>query len=565
MYPVQAILFAAVVDAFALPSSEMTDKGNFYSLMFFIAALILLISYFSAGWTLNRMSVRLRHHFGLSMFTTIISQPTSFFDLPSNTAGSLTSKLSLHPTHLQNMSGMNLTLILIIIVNIIGSAILALVTGWKLALATLFSAFPLVFMAGFLQIYLEGKMVAETTEVFADSGRFAAEAVGAIRTVSSLTMEDTIINAYNDRLAGLELNAIKKSLRTMVLFALAQSIEMLAMGFAFWYGSKLMSTGEYSTRQFFVVFAAVIFSAQAAGQFFAYSSDLASAHSAANYILWLRSLTPENRSGFDEDEETDPSRSECEGNLALDDVDFAYALRPDHKVLKELNLDAPKSSFVALVGPSGCGKSTVIQLLLRFYSVLAGRITLDNENVETIPLAHYRRQISLVSQEPTLYMGTIRENILLGVSKSAINGLSKDQVDEKVIKACKDANIWTFIESLPSGLDTECGSRGTQFSGGQRQRLAIARALIRDPKILLLDEATSALDTESERIVQSTLDGAGEGRTTVAVAHRLSTVRGATEICVFDGGKIVERGTHEELVGLKGRYFQLCEMQRLDN
>ncbi|RPA74037.1 multidrug resistance protein 1 [Ascobolus immersus RN42] len=565
IYPIQAILIAAVVDAFTLPPGEMREKGDFYALMFFIAGLVLLAAYFVAGWCLNHMSTLLRRHFGLSLFTSIVSQPVSFFDQTTNTAGSLTSKLSTHPTHLQNMSGMNLTLILVIIVNIISSTILALITGWKLALATLFSAFPVVFAAGFLQIYLEGKMDAETAEVFADSGRFAAEAVGAIRTVSSLTLESNIISRYATQLAGLELNAMKKSMRTMILFSIAQSIEMLAMGFAFWYGAKLQSTGEYNTRQFFVVFVAVIFSAQAAGQFFAYSSDLTSAHSAANYVLWLRSLTPETPSGFDENEEADDSRPETNGDLAMEDVDFAYSLRPDHKVLKELNLSAPKSSFIALVGPSGCGKSTVIQLLLRFYAVLAGRVTLDGENVEDIPLAHYRRQISLVSQEPTLYMGTIRENILLGLPKSMTEGLSKEEIDEKVIRACKDANIWTFIESLPSGLDTECGSRGAQFSGGQRQRLAIARALIRDPKILLLDEATSALDTESERVVQSTLDGAGKGRTTVAVAHRLSTVRGASEICVFEGGRVVERGTHEELIRLGGRYKELCEMQRLDN
>jgi ATP-binding cassette, subfamily B (MDR/TAP), member 1 len=176
--------------------------------------------------------------------------------------------------------------------------------------------------------------------------------------------------------------------------------------------------------------------------------------------------------------------------------------------------------------------------------------------LSSLDVASYRVSTGLVSQETTLYQGSIRENVTLG--------MSHDVSDEAVIKACQDANIHDFIMSLPDGYATDCGSRGQAFSGGQRQRLATARALLRDPPLLLLDEATSALDTESERIVQAALENAAKGRTTIAVAHRLSTVQDADQLFVLDGGRIVERGTHGELLKQRGRYYEMCQAQSLD-
>lgn len=213
-------------------------------------------------------------------------------------------------------------------------------------------------------------------------------------------------------------------------------------------------------------------------------------------------------------------------------------------------------TYAACVGPSGCGKTTVISLLERFYDPISGRITLNGDEISAMSPKLYRGYMSLVQQEPTLYPWPVRENISLGLQYAPS--------DEEIIEACRQANALEFVSSLPEGLNTSCGSKGLQFSGGQRQRIAIARALIRKPRLLLLDEATSALDTQSERIVQQTLDEAASSRTTIAVAHRLSTIRHADVIFVFANGNIAEMGTHNELQGLRGRYYEMCMAQSLD-
>ena len=247
------------------------------------------------------------------------------------------------------------------------------------------------------------------------------------------------------------------------------------------------------------------------------------------------------------------------GYLSFRDVHFRYPTRPEQPVLRGLNLEVKPGQYVALVGPSGCGKSTTISLLERFYDPTVGSVQLDGQPVSSLNLQEYRKHLALVSQEPTLYQGTIRENILLGSP-----GDDAAVTHERIEKACASANILSFVQSLPDGFNTVVGNKGVMLSGGQKQRLAIARALLRNPKVLLLDEATSALDSESEKVVQAALDEAAKGRTTVAVAHRLSTIQKADRIFVFDQGVIVEAGTHAELMHKKGRYFELVELQSLE-
>ncbi|KAK3076387.1 multidrug-resistance transporter mdr2 [Coniosporium uncinatum] len=244
------------------------------------------------------------------------------------------------------------------------------------------------------------------------------------------------------------------------------------------------------------------------------------------------------------------------GAIEFRDVHFRYPTRPDQPVLRGLNLTVKPGQYVALVGASGCGKSTTIALLERFYDPLAGTILVDGHDILSLNINDYRTHLALVSQEPTLYQGTIRDNVLLGADR-------EDVPDAEIEQACRDANIYDFITSLPDGFATVCGTKGTLLSGGQKQRVAIARALLRNPRVLLLDEATSALDSESEKVVQAALDKAAKGRTTIAVAHRLSTIQRADVIYVFDQGRVVESGTHGELVERGGRYFELVSLQSL--
>jgi ATP-binding cassette subfamily B (MDR/TAP) protein 1 len=244
------------------------------------------------------------------------------------------------------------------------------------------------------------------------------------------------------------------------------------------------------------------------------------------------------------------------GHVEFRDVQFKYPTRPNQPVLRGLNLQVKPGQYVAFVGASGCGKSTSIALLERFYDPLHGGVYVDGKPISSFNINNYRSHLALVSQEPTLYQGTIRENIMLGTDRDDVS-------QEEIVQCCKNANIYDFIISLPNGFDTPVGSKGSMLSGGQKQRLAIARALLRNPKILLLDEATSALDSESEKLVQAALDTAAKGRTTIAVAHRLSTVQKADMIFVFNQGRVIESGTHSELMQKKSAYFELVGLQNL--
>jgi ABC-type multidrug transport system fused ATPase/permease subunit len=248
-------------------------------------------------------------------------------------------------------------------------------------------------------------------------------------------------------------------------------------------------------------------------------------------------------------ERTDP----IHGDVAFDKVTFHYPQRKDIKVLDELSFSAKRGDKIALVGASGAGKSTIASLLQRFYSPTSGAYTIDGIDVNDISLNHLRENMALVPQEVILFSGTIRENILFG---------KQDATPEEVEMAAKKANAYDFIVSFPEGFETEVGDRGIQLSGGQKQRIAIARAILKDPTILILDEATSALDAESERLVQEALDRLMENRTSFIIAHRLSTIRKADTILVMEHGKVVEKGTHEELIQKEnGVYANLNDLQ----
>jgi ABC-type multidrug transport system fused ATPase/permease subunit len=243
---------------------------------------------------------------------------------------------------------------------------------------------------------------------------------------------------------------------------------------------------------------------------------------------------------------------ELKGSLSLENIRFSYPTRKDVPVLRGISFHMAPGSRFALVGPSGAGKSTVIRLLMRYFHPEQGIIKVDEKDIDSYDVRAFRRQVGIVPQEVILFGGSIRDNIAYGHSKAS---------EEQIIEAAKQANAWEFIERFPDGLDTLVGERGVQLSGGQKQRVAIARAILKNPRILILDEATSSLDSESEKLVQEALDSLMENRTTIMIAHRLSTVRQADRILVLQEGKIVEQGTHEELKQNEGLYQNLLELQ----
>ncbi|PLB53566.1 P-loop containing nucleoside triphosphate hydrolase protein [Aspergillus steynii IBT 23096] len=551
-WPVQSFLFSKLIDLFAHAASA-SGESDFYALMFFVLALASLLSYFIIGFVANIISQTVTHRYRLELFERILSMDIEFFDRAQNTSGALASQLSTVPDNLQELISVNVFVMLIMVINLIASSCLALGYGWKLALVMVFGGLPPLIGSGYVRIRLELALNERNDLRFSQSASLAVEAVSSLRTVASLTLESDILQQYAAILHGITRQSILFLGVAMIPYAVSQSIEFLVMALGFWYGSRLMASGEYTTYQFFIIFMSVLFAGQAASQLFGAAGSMTRAKGAVDYLLSLRS----QQSVIKETVDNRGEGPSGDHSISLSDVHFRYPGRAE-SVLKGISMTIPTGSFVACVGHSGSGKSTLISLLERYYDPTAGLIRLGNDDIKRFSPKLYRAHLSLVQQEPRLYPGSVKENILLG--------MESDASEDYLVGAAKQANLLDFIMSLPDGFETSCGSQGSSFSGGQKQRIAIARALIRNPRVLLLDEATSALDTESERLVQEALDRADQssGRTTIAVAHRLSTIRNADIIFVFSNGKIVEAGNHEELQRRRGVYHELCMAQSLD-
>jgi ABC-type multidrug transport system fused ATPase/permease subunit len=554
-YALQAFIFSHIIVVFQYTGARLVSAGNFWSLMFFILALAVGLCYGCIGYAANSLSVHVSTTYRQSYFESILNKPISWFDDQERSSGTLTARLSTDPRQLEEVLGPNMALPLVAIFNITGCTIISFVFGWKLTLVTFFSALPVIFAASFLRVRYELAFESFNAKVFSESSKFAAESIGAFRTVAALTLEETIITRYRRLLDEQVRKAVRKGSYSVLVFALSDSLELACVALAFWYGGQLLGSREYNVLQFFVVYIAIVQGGQAAGTFLAIGPNVAQASAAANRILSYRG-----------DTETSPKESgqDCgEANegfeVEFQDVAFKYPTR-NVPVYKHLSFTIGRGEYVAFVGPSGCGKTTIISLLERFYNVNSGQILIDGTDINRRPLASYRATCALVSQEPTLFEGTIRENLILGLPREP----PLDSVEE----TCKAAEIHDFITSLPQSFDTPL-SAGTHasLSGGQKQRLCIARALLRKPRLLLLDEATSSLDSQSERLVQKAIEkvAGSSGVTVVVVAHRLATVQNADRIIVLgEGGNILEDGSHTQLVQERGVYWNMCRAQALD-
>ncbi|OWY50925.1 P-loop containing nucleoside triphosphate hydrolase protein [Alternaria alternata] len=551
VYPLQAYIFASVINVFTLPVDELVSQGNFWAGMFGVLAASTFLSYFFMGSACHLIAVMVTKQYRQEYLDNLIRKRIAFFDDQGHSPGSLTARLSSDSTQIQQLMATEMSLAGIAIVNVVGCVIISFVYGWKLSLVGLFAALPLILAAGYLRVRLELEFDKTNAKVFENSSQFAAEAVGAFRTVSSLIMEDMIGHRYETLLKGHVASAFSSAKYGTLVFAASDSIELACMALTFWYGGTLLASREYDTVDFFVIYQAIVQGAIAAGQFFSFAPNMAQATGAANRIISMRPQKNASPPSY-------PPLSKPEEGVGIEfrNVYFTYKSR-EVPVLSNLSLQVQPGQFIALVGASGCGKSTTISLLERFYDASSGQILYNGQDITSLDPSEYRKQISLVSQEPTLYEGTIRENVALSVDTAT---------DEDIEQACRDAQIHDFITSLPDGYAQRLGPRGMSLSGGQKQRLSLARALLRKPKLLLLDEATSSLDSESEKLVQEAIErAAGDGgRTVIAVAHRLATIQKADIIFVLGSGKVLERGDHQGLLRKRGVYWQMCQAQALD-
>lgn len=391
----------------------------------------------------------------------------------------------------------------------------------------------------------------------AEAGTVAEEVFSSIKTVVGLNAQSELASRYDGFLEKAERWATQARTISGALLGAIFAVIYMAIGLGFWMGSRFLVNGTTSYVDILAIILATVTGIACLGNIVPPLQVFAIAVAAGSRLYGTIDRKPHSESTRPSDTQLDT----ISGHLEFKNVRHIYPSRPEVVVLDNLSISIEPGKTTAIVGPSGSGKSTIIELLERFYDPLAGEILLDGHNLAGINPQWLRRHMSLVQQNPTLFDTTIFKNVRYGLVGTSYENSSEEDVRNLVHEACRTANAHDFISKLPSGYETPVGEAGVMLSGGQKQRIAIARALIRNPKILLLDEATSALDSTSETVVQAAIERASLGRTTVVVAHRLSTIKTADKIIVLSGGKLVEQGTHNELLELNGTYTKLAKTQ----
>jgi len=408
--------------------------------------------YYVQGMTLSKGSARLVGSVRTRAFGAMLRQDMEFFDGDTVTSGALSNFLSSEANRLAGLSGSTLGTIVSAAASILVAFIVGCSFGWKLALVCS-ATIPLVIACGYFRFYALTRMEKRTKET-SDAASFACEAASSIRTVASLSLEKHLLSTYHTKLADQGKGYFKFTNVSAVLFATSQGLSMFIFALVFWYGGRLLFNQEYTVLQFFVVYSSIINGAQSAGAIFSFAPDMGEARDAAKLLKSFLNRVPKIDNWSTEGKKID----RLSGKIDLQDIRFTYPGRPDHRVLRGISLSAEPGQFIALVGASGSGKSTVMQLLERFYDPTSGAVLVDDVEVKDYNLQDYRSQLAIVSQETTLYTGTIKENILA----------DKEELgDDAVIQACKDANIYDFITSLPDGFNTLVGAKGALLSGGQ--------------------------------------------------------------------------------------------------
>ncbi|XP_010523879.1 PREDICTED: ABC transporter B family member 4-like [Tarenaya hassleriana] len=547
--PIMTILFGDVVDAFGQNQnrSDVSKDISKVALKFIYLGIGTLAAAFLqvSGWMISgeRQAARIRSLY----LKTILRQDIAFFDVETNT-GEVVGRMSGDTVLIQDAMGEKVGKAIQLVSTFIGGFAIAFSEGWLLTLVMLSSIPPLV-MAGAALAIVIAKMASRGQTAYAKSAVVVEQTISSIRTVASFTGEKQAINAYKKHLVAAYKAGVFEGTSTGLGLGTLFLVVFCSYSLSVWYGGKMILEKGYTGGQVVNIIIAVLTGSMSLGQ----ASPCLSAFAAGKAAAYKMFETIERKPEIDSYATTGKVLDDVRGDIELKDVTFSYPARPDEQIFHGFSLFLPSGTTAALVGQSGSGKSTVISLIERFYDPQAGQVLIDGVNLKEFKLRWIRTKIGLVSQEPVLFTSSIKENIAYG---------KEDATIEEIKAAAELANASKFIDKLPQGLDTMVGEHGTQLSGGQKQRIAVARAILKDPRILLLDEATSALDAESERIVQEALDRIMVNRTTVIVAHRLSTVRNADMIAVIHQGKIVEKGSHSELLNdPEGAYSQLIRLQ----
>ncbi|CAN8072905.1 unnamed protein product [Agarophyton chilense] len=549
-FPLEAIVFSEVIDEVM----KANDKGEIskWSLLFLAIGGMSFLGNFlqlsMLGISGERMTLKLRKE----AFRAVLKQDMGFFDMKENSIGALSTRLATEATQVKGITGDTLGSISFAVSTILTGFLIAYLSCWKVALVVT-SVFPLMALAQVVQLKLMTGFDADSESRYAAAGTVASEAVDNFETVASIGVQDVFMKKYNDEVDKTISNGRRTALVAGVALGISEFLSQALWAVSFWIGSIFVRNKSCEFVDLMKAITGLLFGGMMLGNLSSMMPDWGKAKIAATRIFRL----------LDQESKIDPTvevdfKKRINGDVRVEKAYFEYPSRPNVAVLRGMSVEVKSGKTLALVGASGSGKSTVVGLIERFYDVRSGSLVIDESNIVEYDVKWMRKHLGLVAQEPDLFNRSVRDNIAYGLDH--VDGTPV--TDEMIYEAAKSANAHSFISELEDGYDTIVGARGSKLSGGQRQRVAIARAIVRQPRILVLDEATSALDAVSERVVQDALDRAGKGRTTIAVAHRLSTVKDADAIAVVGRGKILEIGRHEDLLRIEnGEYANLVKNQ----
>lgn len=571
-YTAEAVIFGHTIGSLnpCIGPDGIRHGGHLYGLLFFIMALVEfsanVIGGCAFGWAADKILYRIR----VLSLRSLMGQTIQWHGMDDRTPGTLITYITGDATALSSITGTTIGLLLATAVNLVAGLVVSFAIAWKIAIVLL-PTIPVLLASGMMKLRTQAQFAERHQKAFAQATAITVEAVDNIRAVSAFSLEKQCCKVYERALK----EPYKETLWSIAFgnffLAMAFSISNLVYALAYWWGTKQIVNGLYTQTQFFIVLPALLFSTQSCGQMFALAPDISKAGLAASNItelLTTHSADEElNTESLGKPKEYDnllldekiPDAEACypvqkSVNVSgvppemsgigaeLQNIHFEYPSRPGQPVLRGLSLKIQPGKFCALVGSSGSGKSTTFAMLERFYRPESGAVVIDGVDITRQLGTQFRNDIALVPQENVLFEGTVAFNIGLGARPG------HQPTQEEIEEACRMANIHEVIEALPDGYQTQCSWDGKQFSGGQRQRLSIARALVRRPRMLLLDESTSALDVESEKRIQEALATLAGRTTIVAIAHRLNTIHRADCIYLIEDGRCVEQGTHEELI-----------------
>eukprot|EP00331_Platyophrya_macrostoma_P007656 CAMPEP_0176430740 /NCGR_PEP_ID=MMETSP0127-20121128/14418_1 /TAXON_ID=938130 /ORGANISM="Platyophrya macrostoma, Strain WH" /LENGTH=1373 /DNA_ID=CAMNT_0017812657 /DNA_START=12 /DNA_END=4133 /DNA_ORIENTATION=+ len=555
VFPFYAVVLSRILQVTSNPfSPTFSEDVRFLALMFLVLAFASVTFYGISLSMFTIMAENLTIRVRSDLYHKMLRMHMTWHDDPNNNPGTLSAKLAsastintLTSTAVGAMLQMNSGFITGMIISFIGS--------WRVTLVGL-ALSPIMILSGKLQADFMAGFAAKTDEAYSGSSIFVMESLTNMRTVSALGKEHEILALFSHALEKPKKEALKKGFVSGLMFGISQLGMFFVFGIVFYVGSRFMRDFGLEFKDVYQAVFGIMFATFDMGNVMQLVPDAAKATATAKGLFQIL----DTESKIDYVSPKGNCKEPIRGDIEFRDVCFKYPTR-ERLVLDHINFKIHNGSKVALVGPSGCGKSTVIQLLQRFYDVDSGEILIDGRNIQDYDISHLRKHFGTVSQEPVVFNGTIGENI-------KYNTESATQTD--IENAAKLANAHDFITkndfesheqekdaAQGSGYDRKVGSKGSQISGGQKQRIAIARALLRNPNIMLFDEATSALDPNTEQVVQEAIDKVMAERTSVTVAHRISTIKNSNEILVFRDGKIIERGTYDQLNQIQGVFYRL--------